>query len=114
MKARALGWLMLLICFVSSKLIGQSGPRSDPSSDGNFGRLPFIFEANKGQSDKTTQFVARGADYTILLKADKTEIVLPPPRHGSGMNKTDSPSIVTIEFVGGNRQAKFEAGQPLP
>jgi hypothetical protein len=84
-----------------------------PSGEASFARLPFIFEANRGQAEKAVEFLARGADYTVLLEGEKTEIVLPPPR-GNGMDEAGSPSLVTIEFVGANRNAQFEAGQLLP
>ena len=111
MKAQVVRCLMFLICF-TCHVIGQSTIR--PSDEGGFGRLPFIFEANKGQSDKTVEFLARGADYTVLLEADRTEVVLPPAPVVKRMEKAGSPEIITIEFVGASHKAHFEPEKLLP
>lgn len=34
---------------------------------GSFGELPFIFEENQGQAEKTVKFLGRGPGYTLLL-----------------------------------------------
>ena len=114
MKVGGVRCFVFLICFSCLNLIGQSGSTMQPSGEASFARLPFIFEANRGQAEKAVEFLARGADYTVLLESEKTEIVLPPPRPGNGMDEAGSPSLVTIEFVGANRNAQFEAGQLLP
>jgi hypothetical protein len=116
MKVRPFYCLVFLILFAWLNLSGQSGSTRPFLSEGRFGRLPFIFEANKGQAGNTAEFLARGADYSVLLGGNKTQIVLSAPRPGNGKDDSvsASPSIVTITFVGANRGARFEAGQPLP
>ena len=111
MKAQVVRCLMFMICF-TCHVIGQSTIR--PSDERGSGRLPFIFEANKGQSDKTVEFLARGADYTVMLEADRTEIVLPPAPVVKKMEKAGSPEIITIEFVGASHKAHFQPGKLLP
>ena len=104
---------VFLICFSCPNLIAQSGSRNQSSDEGSFGRLPFIFEANRGQTEETVEFLARGADYTVLLEADKTEIVLPPARL-KGTEESIRPQIITIRFVGASYKAHLEPGQLLP
>jgi Beta-propeller repeat len=114
MKVRPFYCFVFLILFAWLNLSGQSGSTRPLPNEGSFGRLPFIFEANRGQAGNTADFFARGADYSVLLESHKTEIVLSAPPPGKGKDDSSSPSIVTIEFVGANRHARFEAGQPLP
>jgi hypothetical protein len=33
----------------------------------NYGKLPFSFEVNRGQTDKKVQFVSRGQGYDLFL-----------------------------------------------
>src|SRR4051794_29975926 len=114
MKARVFCCFLFLISFAWLNLSGQSGSTRRSPNEDSFGRLPFIFEANRGQAGNTADFLARGSNYSVLLESDKTEIVLSPPRPGNAKDDAGFPSIVTIEFVGANRHARFEAGQPLP
>ncbi len=43
----------------------------------SYGRLPLSFEANRGQSDKRVQFLARGRGYTLFLTGREAVLALP-------------------------------------
>jgi hypothetical protein len=81
MKVRPFHCLLFPI-FAWLNLSGQSGSTRPFPNEGSFGRLPFIFEANRGQAGNTANFLARGADYSVLLESNKTEIVLSAPLPG--------------------------------
>ena len=114
MRARGVHCCVLVVCFSCLHLAGQSGSASQSSADGGFGPLPFIFEVNKGQSEKTADFLARGTNYTVLLEAGETKIILPPAHLTKEMVPAVPPSTVTIEFVGASRKAHFEPERLLP
>ncbi|MET0648126.1 MAG: SBBP repeat-containing protein [Pyrinomonadaceae bacterium] len=42
-----------------------------------YGRIPMSFEANRGQTDASVNFLARGAGYTFFLKPTEAVFVLP-------------------------------------
>src|SRR5215831_14485145 len=100
MKVWGVRCCMFVVCFSWLHLIGQSGFANQSSDEGSFGALPFIFEANKGQSESPAEFVGRGTNYTVQFEAGKTKIVLPPAQLTKGMEVLGAPSIVTMEFVG--------------
>jgi hypothetical protein len=87
----------------------------------NFGRLPFVFEPNRGQADKDVLFLAAGAHYRIDLKArsavvkfgDGLQIALETvggktPRSIRGMEQTGGLSSYFI----GNDPSKWHSGIP--
>ncbi|MEJ7654703.1 MAG: SBBP repeat-containing protein [Chloroflexia bacterium] len=42
----------------------------------SYGRIPLSFEANRGQTDETVNFLARGVGYTLFLKPSEAVFVL--------------------------------------
>jgi hypothetical protein len=56
----------------------------------NYGRIPLSFEANRGQTDRSVQFLSRGQGYTLFLRPGEAVLAL-----RSGMRttaKTASPA----------------------
>lgn len=86
----------------------------------DYGKMPLLFEANNGQTDKQAKFVSRGAGYTLYLT--KTEAVfslkvespesrvenqLTNPKTKNLRPKTKS-DILRLQFVGANSSPKIE------
>jgi hypothetical protein len=67
-----------------------------------YGKLPMSFEPNVGQTNAHANFVARGADYLLLLTPTGGTLC------SSGSSK------MSIKLVRGNRAAQGEGLQPLP
>src|SRR5437868_9270286 len=45
----------------------------------DYGKLPLLFEQNKGQADAAVKFISRGAGYTLYLREDGAEFSLKIP-----------------------------------
>ena len=81
----------------------------------NYGRVPLSFEANRGQTDGSVNFLAHGAGYTLFLKpaeaalvlsrrkADASTKVRAPKRDGG--DAPDAPAVLRMRLVGANSSA---------
>ena len=77
-----------------------------PQSASPFGDLPLCFEANRGQADRSVQYLARGRDSELLLAPAEAQIVL--RRAATGM------ATVRMQFIGANLQAQLRGTAELP
>jgi len=59
-----------------------TGMVTDGATDGRtaYGALPLAFEANRGQTDGSVDYVARGAGYTLFLRGADLTLALAAPR----------------------------------
>jgi hypothetical protein len=100
-----------------------------------YGQLPLSFEANHGQADKSVNFLARGAGYTLALSPTEAVFALvrrsdersqksePSLKHGDnsdaatreGRNDntpsaqaSEPPTVLRMNLVGANREAVVE------
>src|SRR5713226_4926618 len=112
MKTTRLSFLLALICLSNPNLTGQAIP-DQISGERHFGQVPLIFEANRGQAGRGVEFLARATGYTVLLEADKTEVLLPMARTGEDQ-KDALPSTVAIEFVGASYHSHYKVAERLP
>ena len=55
-----------------------------------FGRIPLSFEANRGQTDASVNFLARGAGYALFLKPAEAVLVLRNEDSGSRIDESRS------------------------
>ena len=68
----------------SAYLLGLGGPgissraQAEPFGAEIYGRLPLIFEANRGQADRQAKFLARGRGYVLFLKTSEIVLELQP------------------------------------
>src|SRR5882724_11079695 len=62
----------------ASKSIGPAASaKAEPKPwDQVYAKLPMSFEANRGQSDPTVQFVSRGQGYGLFLTSEEAVLVL--------------------------------------
>lgn len=115
-----------LIMVIPSVLFAQnSSQTSKPVSAGsylaaNYGRIPLSFEANRGQTGASVQFLAHGQGYTLFLRQCEVMLALhraklsiadadmpANPHNGSAINAYEiETSVVRVRLVGANTQAK--------
>ena len=74
---RSSGWVTVARCLtVGACLVAAShGAWCVPTT---FGRTPMVFEANRGQTDKSVRFIARGAGHTLFLRPTEAVLSLRP------------------------------------
>ena len=82
----------------------QNGPeaiseKTNESTQGDYGKMPLLFEENKGQTDKEAKFISRGAGYTLYLT--KTEAVF-------SLTKDDRSDFLRMKFAGANEAPTIE------
>lgn len=98
-KGRTVQSLILLcaaVLLASAALISRrpATPGGDPAAPAlaqareAYGRIPLGFEANRGQTDASVDFLARGAGYTLFLRP--TEVVFALWDSDSGSRKEES------------------------
>jgi len=82
---------------------------------GSYGRLELAFESNRGQADKTVDFLARGRGYSMLLKANEAVMVMTPPSGSvSDSFLNDAADILRLELLNSNTQARVAGEEQLP
>ncbi len=69
------------------------------------GRLPFGFEANRGQVDSEVKFLSRGRGYALFLTS--TEAALALGRPGRGIQNRDS-LVLRMKLIGANRAPQVD------
>jgi hypothetical protein len=88
-----------------------------------FDKLPLQFEANRGQTDATVKFLARGKGYSVFLTPQESVLSLrqngsnpqAPPTTGRS-NQAASPDQVVLRMglLGANSSAVLSGTDPLP
>ncbi len=79
-----------------------------------YGKLPLLFEANKGQTDRTVKFTTRGPGYRMFLTGDAAVISLDamPAAKGAPSAKTESAAL-RLRFVGARANAAVTGEAPV-
>jgi uncharacterized repeat protein (TIGR01451 family) len=97
----------------------------------DYGKLPISFEVNQGQTDKSVQFLARGAGYTLFLTPVEAVLSLHTPQANAGkpagavvprtLRRTPKQlpaatpaSTVRLHLIGSNTTAEATGVDPLP
>ena len=93
-------WLagLAVLCAVPAASGAVAPPHSLKLAE-SYGRLPVVFEPNRGQADTAAEFIARGSGYRVWIGREETAIAL--TTHGS--RKDDSTSktdVLRMRFVG--------------
>jgi hypothetical protein len=91
-----------------------------------YGRIPLSFEANRGQSEASVDFLARGAGYALFLKPDEAVFVLRGAGAGGKVLRVrldgadaSSPAVGENELEGkanylvGDDPSKWRTGVPV-
>jgi hypothetical protein len=103
-----------------------------------YGRIPLGFEANRGQTDESVNFLARGAGYTLFLRPTEAVFVLSHKGDSrvqqesrkagltgkgaeliagaldmSGATMSEPPAVLRMKLVGSNERAAAEGSDEL-
>jgi len=65
-----------------------------------FGRLPMVFEPNRGQSDPSVKFVAHGSGYSLFLNNEGALLALPAHDASRSASKAN---VFRLQLAGANR-----------
>src|SRR5688572_18417679 len=74
-----------------------------------YGELPLQFEANRGQTDASVKFLARGSGYNLFLTSDEAVLDL----HRRVAAEADERAVLRMRLVGSNPSPTVEGQQPL-
>lgn len=95
-----------------------NGPRSLSKT---YGQVPAHFEANRGQTDRSVQFVSRGRGYALFLTPDQAVFVLrssPALRNAKSGNPATgvakAPSALRLQFLNTGPGIRSDGLEQLP
>jgi hypothetical protein len=71
-----------------------------------YGKVPLSFEVNQGQASSQVKFLSRGSDYSLMLSATETTLILKPEQR----DKT----LLSIQLVGANPESHVDLINQLP
>ena len=124
---RVIGALALLVALAIVALRFPANPTPGPKSGTNglapvsgvrrpalsLPHLPFLFEANQGQTDRKVKFLARGNRYGLFLTADAAVLALRRPA-GSDPDSSPPDAVLSMELVDSNPRTEIEGIDLLP
>jgi len=91
-----------------------------------YGKLPLVFEANRGQTDSRVKFLSRGNGYTLFLTATETVLAFAGRRSSAAGNRFRGPrpdatmpaetesGLVRMQFIGANPEPSVTGLEELP
>jgi beta-propeller repeat-containing protein len=114
--------LLLLPTLVSAATAPTPAPApvwDKPKLMETFGKLPLMFEANRGQTDQQVKFLSRGRGYTLFLTGTEAVLAL---RQGStnslapdsGERDRVRGQVLRMQFKGANPTPRASGLEPLP
>lgn len=89
----------LAVAFVLVPHLRDDGARNPPAQAA-YGKLPFCFEANQGQTDSRVRFLARGAGYSLFLTPSEAVLALRPRKTRA---RAAGPDVTTLEPDGADQ-----------
>jgi hypothetical protein len=128
---KLIGLLVLVVGLACFALLRQPAPMAVtvPTSAGNvtaltteqrksvaenFGRIPLHFEANRGQADRSVDFISRSGGNTVLLKPNEAQFVLSDSHRRSGRERIAKPVVLAMKLVDGNEDPVADGLDELP
>ena len=94
-----------------------SAPALDPSAAARarqaYGELPLQFEANRGQTDVSVKFLARGDGYNLFLTPNEAVLDLHRRAAGERRGAARERAVLRMKLVGANPAPTVEGEQPL-
>jgi hypothetical protein len=101
---------------VVSLTLPATAPADDPKALTNtiYGKLPLIFEANRGQTDAQVRFLSRGPGYTLFLTPNEAVFNL----RASSPTESDPAAVkfsaLRMSLLDANPQPEIGGLDPLP
>ena len=118
--------LPLTIVFGPSALHAAAVPDGKAAIQEAYGKLPLIFEANQGQTDRQVKFLSRGSGYTLFLTPSEAVLALKQPKTEakveaqkeavttSNSEPRTSNTVLRMRLVGANPKPKMAGLEELP
>lgn len=115
---------MASVALVGGVLYGVSGDSPAPSPraasvERSYGKLPLHFEANRGQSDPSVDFLARGSGYTLFVTPGEAVLSLTKPKPDVPAGAAEpAPSaadeaVVRMKFLGASKSPTARSGKAM-
>ena len=98
----------------------ESDARASAQAGEAYGKLPMVFEANRGQTDARVKFIARGGGYNLYLTADEAVLSLArggkrtgtdAARPGRDAGAAGAAGVVRMKLVGANPKAEASGAE---
>jgi hypothetical protein len=110
---------LLLGAAILQKDGGARFPTAQPRSTAQFAHLyaalPLSFEANRGQTDPSVNFLARGQGYALFLTGREAVLTLKNPASSAGAKEPPaSTAPLRLHLLGANAQAVAAGTDELP
>ena len=124
-RSRRLPYCLLFIALLlGAAILHQDGGASFPTtakirSNSQwahlYASLPLSFEANRGQTDPSVNFVSRGQGYTLFLAGSDAVLTLRHPKSATQATAAPSPGdAIRMHLLGANAHAAVSGGDELP
>jgi hypothetical protein len=112
-----------VVCYLPCVSTSNAGSEASTTATPieRYGRIPLVFEENRGQSDTAVKFTARGPGYLISLT--ETGAVLTVSRdserggerpHTSNSGAPDAASLLELKLLGANANTRVSGEEILP
>ena len=85
-------------------------PGARAKAESAFANLPLSFEINRGQTDASVKFLARGKGYTLFLTASEAVLSLKAP----AASKDQAQDVVRMKLNGANAEPAVQGLELLP
>jgi hypothetical protein len=99
----------LLTLTAANPVCRTNDTKAPPSLTSRLGRLPLHFEINRGQSEASVKFLARGRGYGLSLRATGAVLMLSSP-----VASSKAPAAVRLTFAGARSDPQVEGQDELP
>jgi len=123
-RGRRLPYCLLLIALLLGAAIlqkdgGAGFPTAKPRSSAQwahlYAALPLSFEANRGQTDPSVNFLSRGRGFTLFLTGREAVLTLKNPSSAAGGQKPPASSAaLRLRLMGANAHAVATGRDELP
>src|ERR1700677_1310426 len=104
----AVRFLSLLPLALAATLAAPAQYAKNQQDPSNYGKLPLSFEANRGQTDSSVQFLAHGQGYTLFLRKGEAVLALQgADNSGKALPAGQGPqtSVLRMTIVGSKARA---------
>ena len=123
-RGRRLPYCLLLIALLLGAAIlqkdgGAGFPTAKPRSTAQwahlYAALPLSFEANRGQTDPSVNFLSRGRGFTLFLTGREAVLTLKNPSSAAGgQTPPTSGAALRLQLLGANAHAVVTGRDELP
>ena len=123
-RGRRLPYCLLLIALLlGAAILQKDGGAGFPSAKTRsnsqwahlYAALPLSFEANRGQTDPSVNFLSRGQGYTLFLCGREAVLALRNPSSAArGQKQTASGEALRLQLLGANAHAVVTGSDELP